>query len=81
MSQLNPEVPEGATKLFSYVETYRQMIEKINKFDKIIEHKGSSSGKTLDMRGGGAKQKRNYRCSKKIDGDAPQGTGGFPKHI
>jgi len=62
----------------SYVETYRQMIEKINNYDKIIERNGTS-GKTLDMSGSGVKRKRSYTMRTKPT--TPGGKTGFPKHI
>ena len=52
------------------------MIEKINKFDKIIEKQ--SGGKTLDMSAGNIKRKRTYTMSK---GPGESGGGGYPKHI
>ena len=69
---------EGGSKLLSYVETYRQMIEKLNNYDKIIQRSGSL-GKTLDMSGNGnLKRKRTYTMRAKGEGEL---TGGHPKHI
>jgi len=59
-SQEQPKDKQAGTKLLSYVETYRSMIEKINNYDKIIQRSGSS-GKTLDLSGGGnLRKKRTY---------------------
>jgi len=73
------ERKEGAVKLQSYVETYKTMIEKINKFDKIISKQ--SGGKTLDMSAGNIKRKRTYTMSKKPGESGGGGHGGYPKHI
>lgn len=76
----------SGSKLFSYVETYRLMIEKINKFDRIIEKKCVSKGKTLDM-SGGHKQKRSYSFRKGTGGMGFKRQGqedtksGAPRHI
>ena len=75
LSQTQPK--EGAVKLLSYVETYRSMIEKINKFDKIIERNGT--GKTLDM-SSGIKRKRTYTM-RKGGKESPGSGGSYPKHV
>ena len=79
MKPEKPEVTEGGGKLFSYVETYRQMIEKINKFDKIIERKGTSKGKTLDMSNG----KRRYSKHRNLDkaGKSTPSGSSYPSHV
>ena len=55
------------------------MIEKINKFDKIIARKGTSNGKTLDMSNG----KRRYNKNRNIDkaGKTTPSANGFPSYV
>jgi len=58
---------------------YRQMIDKINKFDKII----ASKGKTLCLNND---RKRTYTSRKMrekegLDGRPGGGGGGHPRHI
>lgn len=55
------------------------MIEKINKFDKIIERKGTSKGKTLDMSNG----KRRYTKNRNLEkaGKATPSKNGYPSYV
>lgn len=69
----------------SYVETYRAMIDKLEKFEKIIQSKkdykfGAGAGMTLDMSGRRLRMGDGAPISYKPS-DRGAASSGHPRHI